>query len=126
MFDIGWQEIFIIGVLAIIVVGPKDLPHALHTVVLWVRKARALVRDFQSGLDDIVNESGLEDIKRDAEKAASLHFQDEIEKVIDPDKELSKTLDLDEKKEDPDTRIAKAEDAPPGEASLTPPKPGDA
>ncbi len=37
MFDIGWQELFIIAVLAIIVVGPKDLPQALRTVTKWLR-----------------------------------------------------------------------------------------
>ena len=42
MLDIGWQELFIVAVLVIIVIGPKDLPGAMRTVAAWVRKARSL------------------------------------------------------------------------------------
>ena len=49
MFDIGWQELFIVGVLVVIVVGPKDLPKTLRAVMGWVRKARMLAREFQDG-----------------------------------------------------------------------------
>src|SRR3990167_2527886 len=89
MFDIGWQELFVIAAVTIVVVGPKELPHILRTMFLWVRKAREIARDFHNGLNDIVNEAGLEDIKEDAKRAAALNFQDEIEKVIDPGKEVA-------------------------------------
>ncbi len=108
MFDIGWQEIFIIGVLAIIVVGPKDLPRVMRTVVMWVRKARAVMRDFQSGIDDIVNEAGLKDIKEDAERAASHNFKDVIEKAIDPGNEVARGLDFDGGEKKSGAKIAKA------------------
>ena len=54
MFDIGWQELFILAVLAIIVIGPKDLPRTIKTVTGWLRKARSMARELQSGIDDVV------------------------------------------------------------------------
>ena len=71
MFDIGWQELFILAVLAIIVIGPKDLPRAIKTITHWIRKARSMARDLQDGLDDVVREAELEDIKKEANKAMS-------------------------------------------------------
>ena len=84
MFDIGWQELFIIAVLALIVVGPKDLPKALRTVTKWLRKARAVAREFQGGLDDMVRDSELDDVKRQLEGAADYDISKEIENTIDP------------------------------------------
>ncbi len=65
MLDIGWQELFIIAVFAILVVGPKDLPRMLKTVMQWIRKARGLAREFQSGVDEMVREADLDDLKKD-------------------------------------------------------------
>ena len=84
MFDIGWQELFIIAVLAIIVVGPKDLPGALRTVTKWLRKARSVAREFQSGIDDMVRESDLDDMKKQLEGAADYDISKELENTIDP------------------------------------------
>ena len=68
MFDIGWQELFLLAVLAIIVIGPKDLPGAIRTVTTWIRKARSMARDFQDGLDDVVREAELDSITAEANK----------------------------------------------------------
>ncbi|MAH83368.1 MAG: twin-arginine translocase subunit TatB [Rhodospirillaceae bacterium TMED8] len=68
MFDIGWQELFILAILAIIVIGPKDLPRAIKTITHWIRKVRTMARDLQDGLDDVVREAELEDIKSEANK----------------------------------------------------------
>lgn len=67
MFDLGWPELMLIMVVALIVIGPKELPNAIRTVMSVVRKLRSAARDFQSGLDDIARESGLDDVKRDFE-----------------------------------------------------------
>ena len=53
MFDIGGWEFLIIGIVAIVIIGPKDLPGLIRSVVGWVRKARELAREFQSGIDDL-------------------------------------------------------------------------
>ncbi|MBT7979508.1 MAG: twin-arginine translocase subunit TatB, partial [Rhodospirillaceae bacterium] len=56
MLDIGWTEILVIAVVAIVVIGPKDLPRALRTVGQWVGKARAMSRDLQNSVNDMISE----------------------------------------------------------------------
>lgn len=94
MFDIGWQEIFVIAVLALIVVGPKDLPQAIRTISTWIRKARGMARDFQSGVNDMVREAELDGIKDQLTKPGDL--KKAITDTVDPGGELSKSLTLDE------------------------------
>ncbi|MFB0922411.1 MAG: Sec-independent protein translocase protein TatB [Alphaproteobacteria bacterium] len=65
MFDLGWPELMLIMVVALIVIGPKELPNAIRTVMGIVRKVRGMTREFQSGLDDIARETGLDEVKRD-------------------------------------------------------------
>lgn len=84
MFDIGWPELLVIAVVALVVIGPKDLPRVLFTVGKWVRKARALAGDFQSGLDDMVREAELDDLKKKAVAARDFSIQRELEKTVDP------------------------------------------
>lgn len=94
MFDIGWQELFIVAVFALIVVGPKDLPQAIRTITGWIRKARMMARDFQSGVNDMVREAELDDVKDQLTRPGDLKKQ--ISDTIDPDGEISKGLVLDE------------------------------
>jgi len=70
MFDIGWTELVVIAIIAIIVIGPKDLPAVLRTAGRWARKARSLAREFQSGVDDIMRESEVEELRREINAAA--------------------------------------------------------
>ncbi len=86
MFDIGWQELFVLAILAIIVIGPKDLPRAIRTVTNWIRKARVMARDLQDGFDDVVREAELEDIKKQANSIIS----DEL----DPANTIARELDM--------------------------------
>jgi sec-independent protein translocase protein TatB len=62
MFDIGWQEIFILAVIALIVIGPKDLPGAVRSITRGLRKARSLARDLREGVDDVVREAEMDDL----------------------------------------------------------------
>ncbi len=94
MFDIGWQEIFIVATIAIIVVGPKDLPHVLRTVAKFVNRARGMVREFQSGLDEVVREAGVDDIKESVERGANFDMGGEIEKIIDPEGDIANEMDM--------------------------------
>ena len=83
MFDIGWQELLVLAVLAIIVVGPKDLPRAIKTVTQWIRKARSMARDLQDGLDEVVREAELDDIKKEANKIMNGDGVDPSEGLVD-------------------------------------------
>ncbi|MFK5996639.1 MAG: Sec-independent protein translocase protein TatB [Rhodobacterales bacterium] len=72
MFDIGWSELMIIGVVALIVVGPKDLPMMFRKVGNFVGKARGMARDFQTAMDQAADESGIKDIADSVKKAAEI------------------------------------------------------
>lgn len=64
MFDIAGTELFLLIVLAIIFVGPKDLPRLIRSIGAFIRKARAVARDFQRSLEEIANEADLQDLKK--------------------------------------------------------------
>lgn len=71
MFDIGWGEFFLIGVVALIVVGPKELPGLMRTVGQYAGKARMMAREFQRTLEQAANEFGHERGDPDAPRAGS-------------------------------------------------------
>src|SRR3954447_6273230 len=93
MFDIGWSEIAVIVVVALIVIGPKDLPKVLKTVGIWVRKARMLTRDFQNSVDEMIREADLEDVRRQATELRNINIGREVEKTIDPSGSLRDAFD---------------------------------
>ncbi|HTC17752.1 MAG TPA: Sec-independent protein translocase protein TatB [Stellaceae bacterium] len=92
MFDFAWSEIALIAVVALIVIGPKDLPRVLKTVGIWVRKARGIAREFQGSIEQMVREAELDDVKKNLDKAAGFSFDDEIKKTIDPKGEIEQAL----------------------------------
>lgn len=96
MFDIGWQELFVIAVVALIVIGPKDLPRAIRAITHWIGKIRGLARDFQSGLDDVVREAELDDIKKQIDQASQLDLEREIQQAVDPTGETTKAMSMDD------------------------------
>lgn len=71
MLDIGWSELLIVGVVALIVVGPKDLPRMFHTFGQVVGKARGMAREFQNAMEDAAKESGVKDAAREFRDVAS-------------------------------------------------------
>ena len=64
MFDLGWTELLFIAVVAIIVIGPKDLPRALRAVGHWTGKARRMAGDFQRQFNEAIREADLDDVKK--------------------------------------------------------------
>jgi sec-independent protein translocase protein TatB len=65
MLDIGWMEMAIICVIALLILGPKELPRAIRTVTQVVGRARGLANEFRSGIDEIVQESELKDLQKE-------------------------------------------------------------
>lgn len=106
MFDIGWQELFIVSILALIVVGPKDLPQAIRTITTWVRKAKMMTREFQAGVNDMVREAELDDIKETLTNTTDLHKK--ISDAVDPDGELFKGMTLTDDDLKPDSKTSKS------------------
>jgi sec-independent protein translocase protein TatB len=64
MFDIGYSELLLIAVVALVVIGPKDLPNVMRTVGKWVGKARGMARHFRSGIDTMMREAELEEMEK--------------------------------------------------------------
>ncbi|WP_321390940.1 Sec-independent protein translocase protein TatB [Emcibacter sp.] len=77
MFDIGMFEMFVIVVLAIIVVGPRDLPKMLRTVGQMVRKVKELGQEFQTGIKQIADEVELEEVTRKLNEAGNIPLEPE-------------------------------------------------
>jgi sec-independent protein translocase protein TatB len=124
MLDIGWQELFIVAVLVIIVIGPKDLPRAMRTVAAWVRKARSLAREFQGGLDNMMNEADLDDVKKQIESTKNFDFGEDIESGLDPDGDFADDLDMTEIEADLDAAArTEAPKSKPTESKPTESKP---
>jgi sec-independent protein translocase protein TatB len=92
LFDLGWSEILLIGVVALVFIGPKDLPKALRVAGYWVRKARTLSREFQSSIDQMIREAELDEMRQDLKKATEFDLDKEFHNAIDPTGSLSESL----------------------------------
>ena len=72
MLDIGWSEMLVIVVVAIVVIGPRDLPGVLRTVGRWIGKVRSLSREFQRNLNDIARETEFDEVQRTIRETTNL------------------------------------------------------
>ena len=85
MFDIGWSELLLIGIVALIAIGPKELPGALRTLGLWMGKIRRMAAEFQGQFQEAMREAEIDQLKKDMDDMAAkakdyTHF-DPIEDV---------------------------------------------
>lgn len=93
MFDIGWSEFFIIGVIALIVIGPKDMPAAMRGVARAIAKVRGLSHEFQSGVAEIMREAELDELKRKINDAGRYDPSRFIKDQVDPSGKLTEDFD---------------------------------
>lgn len=87
--DIGWIELLVIASLAIIVVGPKDLPRLMRTLGQWLGKARAMAREFQKSFDDIAREAELDELRQQVDALRKTNPVTEAQKILDPNSEIA-------------------------------------
>ncbi len=92
MFDFAWSEIAIIGAVALIAIGPKDMPVAIRTVAGLVKKARRMAAEFQTHVDEMVKEADLADVKKSFNEIKNFDLKSVVEKAIDPDNTLRDTF----------------------------------
>src|SRR5947207_8557844 len=92
LFDIGWSELLLIGVVALIFIGPKDLPRALRIAGYWVGRARTLSREFQSSVDQMIREAELDEMREQLKKATEFDIEKEFHKTVDPTGELAESI----------------------------------
>ena len=100
MLDIGGWEFLLIAILGIIIIGPKELPGAIRTVTMFMRRARELARDFQSGIEEVAREAELDKLTDDIKEIAGQGtgagaLRDELQGVVDPDGTLAQAMDYD-------------------------------
>lgn len=87
MFDLGWTELLLVGIVALIVVGPKDLPVMFRTVGRFVGKAKGMAREFSSAMNQAADQAGVKDVT-DTIKGAT----DGLDKVANPLKSATSAL----------------------------------
>jgi sec-independent protein translocase protein TatB len=92
MFGFSWSEILIIGVVALVFIGPNDLPKAMKTAARWMSAGRKLAREFQGHVDELVREAELDELRDQARKLAMTPLSSHIQDFVDPDKEIAKGL----------------------------------
>lgn len=92
MFDFAWSEIAIIAAVAVLVIGPKDMPVAIRTVSGMVKKARKMAAEFQTHVDDMLKEANLDEVRNQISSIRNFDVKSEIEKAVDPDHSLRDTF----------------------------------
>ena len=116
--DFGMSELLLIGVVALVFIGPKDLPKALRVAGFWVRKARTLSREFQSSVEQMIREAELDEMRQELKKATQIDLEKQFRETIDPTGSLAESL---KPPELPKFSDAAAPAAPVPEARLQPP-----
>lgn len=115
MLDIGWSEMAVIALVALVVIGPKDLPKVMRTVGQWLRKARSVSREFQSSIDEMIREAELDDAKKAIQSTRNLNVDRMLDETIDPTGDLKNEVRaIDDEARD---RGGKTSDKPPTSAT---------
>lgn len=120
MLDIGWTELLLIGIVALIVVGPKDLPGMFRTLGKFTAKAKGMAREFQRSMEAAADEAGVSELQKDLKKVTNpksmgLDFvKDMADEFRDPvfDPEDTKRRIEETKKKDAERRAKAEKDGP--------------
>ena len=130
MFDLGWGELLVVGAVALVVLGPKELPNALRTITNLTKSARRLAGEFQSGINEIVREAELEDARKAAQSITKGSISKAIEKAVDPTGEMKSSVsslekDVKQIKAEPISPVGPIPPAPPmaAPAAIAAPEP---
>ena len=99
MFDLGWSELLVIGIVALIVIGPKDLPGMFRQLGKFTAKVRRMARDFQRAMEDAADETGVKETASSLRKMTSaremgLDAVKDAAKGWDPTKPSEKAKDI--------------------------------
>jgi sec-independent protein translocase protein TatB len=92
MFDFAWSEIALIGVVALVLIGPKDMPVAIKAVSDMVKKARRMASELQSHVDEIVKDTSIAEVRQQTNKIRNFDIRGEIERAVDADGSIRSTL----------------------------------
>jgi sec-independent protein translocase protein TatB len=93
MFDFAWSEIALIGVVALVLIGPKDMPVAIRAVAGVVKKARRMAAEFQGHVDEMVRDTELAEVRQQINEIRNFDFRGEFERAVDGDGSLKKAFE---------------------------------
>jgi sec-independent protein translocase protein TatB len=92
MFDIGWSELLVIAIVALVAIGPKELPGALRTLGQWTAKLRRMASEFQSQFHEAMREAEMADLKKQVDELTSqAHSYTNFDPIADVRKDLEST-----------------------------------
>ena len=104
MFSFGWGEIFLIGIIVVVVIGPKDLPKFIKQIGLLAKNIRKISSDFKSSINEIAEETEIKDLAKSVKEVKKIkdginikkNFQNELNLVEDTVKDVKKNISDDE------------------------------
>ena len=128
MFDIGWGELVVIGIVALIAIGPKELPTVLRTLGQYMGKVRRMASEFQGQFQEAMREAELVELKKQAEDLkSSVSDLGNLEPLADTQKQIESAFDDAAKPElpkpDSSGAVETTEAAPPPPIDVTLPEP---
>jgi sec-independent protein translocase protein TatB len=93
MFDIGWSELLLIGIVALIAIGPKELPGALRTLGQWMAKIRRMAAEFQGQFQEAMREAEIDQLKKDMDDmAAKAKDYTQFDPMSDVQRDIEKSM----------------------------------
>jgi sec-independent protein translocase protein TatB len=93
MFDLSWSHIGLFVVIALLVLGPKELPNAIRTGAQLLRAGRKLAGEFRSGVDELMREAELDETRRSIKQAVTEGLDKTVGEAVDPSGELMASLE---------------------------------
>jgi len=97
LFDIAWSELALIGAVALIVIGPKDLPRVMRSLGQWTRRARMMAAEFQRNIDEMMREAEIHEMRKEVESISPAGFKQKVEEMIDVEG-MEKAMKIEEPK----------------------------
>ncbi len=92
MFDFAWSELGVIAVVALIFIGPKDMPVAIKAVTRVIKKARGMASEFQTHVDEMVRDADLTEVRDQISALRGYNMTRALEKLVDDDGSIRRTF----------------------------------
>ncbi len=92
MFDFAWSELGVIAVVALIFIGPKDMPVAIKAVSRVIKKARGMAAEFQTHVDEMVRDADLTEVRDQISALRGYNMTRALEKLVDDDGSIRRTF----------------------------------
>ncbi len=81
-FGIGYTELIVVAMVAVVVIGPKDLPKVLSAIGKTVSKMRGMAREFQGHMDSAIKDAGLDEVKKDLQSIRNINSMEQVKKPV--------------------------------------------